>query len=114
MRRFIAILLLLLMPVQFAFAAAAPYCATEKAEAPAHFGHHGHPDDVAPMQDEGKDNGQVPSDCGTCHLGSVQTPALIPALLPPPQAALLWKPSNEQRPQHLQEPSERPPRPSLA
>jgi hypothetical protein len=113
MRRLIAIVLLLLLPVQFAFAAAAPYCALEKSEAPVHFGHHEHPDDVPPATSDDKDEGGNSDDCSICHFASAQPPASIAATAfsQPPSLESL---PNDRQPQHLQEPSERPPRTSLA
>ena len=102
------------MPVQFAFAAAAPYCALEKAEAPVHFGHHEHPDDVAPAPVDSKDDAGTPDNCGVCHLGSAQTPASMASIAELPRAESLRALPDDRQPQHLQEPSERPPRASLA
>lgn len=113
-RRVFALLLLLLLPLQFAFAVAAPYCALEKVTVASHFGHHEHPDAPASKPAKhGSEQGKV-HECGICHLGSVQVHpavALIPAL---PAASTLGAPPADRRPQHLQEPTERPPRPSLA
>ena len=114
MRRLFALLLLLLMPVQFAFAAAAPYCALEKAEVAAHFGHHEHPDAPAPAKDDGKDRSPIADDCGVCHLGSAQAPLSIAATFTLIQAELMRAALDHQRPHHLQEPTDRPPRTSLA
>lgn len=114
MRRLFAILLLLLMPVQFAFAAAAPYCAMEKIETPTHFGHHEHADNAGPSEADGKDGLKVTADCEICHLASAQTPAAVALVVGLTQAALVRALPNDRQPQHLQEPSERPPRFSLA
>lgn len=42
MRRWLTILLLLVLPVQFAWSAAAAYCQHEQVPAKAHIGHHAH------------------------------------------------------------------------
>lgn len=114
MRRVIAIFLLLLMPVQFAFAAAAPYCALEKVETQVHFGHHEHGDNVIPVPDDRKSDSTSPDDCGICHLASAQTPASAASTGVVRQAALPHPLPDGRRPQHIQEPTERPPRTSLA
>ena len=66
MRRWLAILLLLLLPAQATWAAAAGYCAHGAASAASHFGHHapeahGHADDPA------QDATAAGHDCGHCH-----------------------------------------------
>ena len=114
MRRFFALFLLLLLPLQFAFAAAAPYCALEKVKVASHFGHHEHSDASAPEPaDDGSEKWKL-DDCGVCHLGSGQvhpSVASIPAL---PLGGTLRPLPDGRQPQHLQEPTERPPRTSLA
>lgn len=114
MYRVLAILLIVLLPAQSAFAVASAYCATEKVETPAHFGHHQHADElpvVNPVEDE---PAALEVHCAVCHLACpmLQAPdraiasASLVAFGPPPAGA----PSAE----HLQEPTERPPRPALA
>lgn len=114
MRRLVALFLLLLLPLQFAFAAAAPYCAMEKVETPTHFGHHDHVADAALAQDEGKNDSSVSGDCGICHLASAQTAPSDASANPEAHAALVKALPDLRRPQHVQEPSERPPRSTLA
>ena len=113
-RRFFSVCLLLLLPLQFAFAAAAPYCALEKVKAPSHFGHHEHADVPAPAPVDQGDERVNLDNCGVCHLGSAQVHpvvASIPVLLP----VVTMRPLlDDRQPQHLQEPTERPPRISLA
>lgn len=113
-RRFFALFLLFLLPLQFAFAAAAPYCALEKVNVAPHFGHHEHPDAPAPEPaDDGGDKVKL-HDCGICHLNSGQVhPAVASIVALPPAGKLRALPDGRQ-PQHLQEPTERPPRTSLA
>jgi len=68
MRRALAILLLLLLPLQAAFAAAAGYCdhARESSQA-GHFGHHPHQHDVS-LDQGGSTGSDIDPDCGFCHL----------------------------------------------
>jgi hypothetical protein len=78
MRRWLAVLLLVLLPVQFSWAAVAGFCA-HSASAPAHGGHHdhavhGHADSAASQSavgDETASTAGAPStpgtDCGHCH-----------------------------------------------
>lgn len=93
MRRFILSLLLVLLPLQFSWAAAAAYCGHETGAAAQHFGHHDHrhagaPGEVskqdtakqdAAEQDAAKQGASKDSlskvgnlhdaDCGMCHFG---------------------------------------------
>lgn len=115
MRRFLATLLLLLLPIQFAFASAAGYCGLEKVEAPPHFGHHDHPDavPVPDPQDDG-DSGKVEKECGVCHLGCSQIQAPVSPIAAMPITRFAPPLGDDRNPDHPQEPSERPPRISLA
>ena len=77
MSRLLAIFLALVLPMQFAWAAAATYCPHEPPSVKAaHFGHHEHEhkSDVQPAVD-----GKVAldDDCGICH--AVGTPAVVPS-----------------------------------
>lgn len=75
--RFLATLVLLLVvPLQLAFAAGAEYCETGKSHA-SHFGHHAHAaQDVEGNPDVDPDGGQSPAkDCSFCHLGCSQIQA---------------------------------------
>ncbi|MDR7336188.1 MAG: cation efflux protein, CzcI family [Roseateles sp.] len=83
MRRWLTILLLFVLPVQFAWSAAAAYCQHEEVAGIAHFGHHAH-DHAASSHGGGKLSGagekssdQSPAkgmklvgdnDCSFCHL----------------------------------------------
>jgi hypothetical protein len=92
MRRFLALLLLVLLPLNAAFAAAAGYCQHQKESSQAaHFGHHVHQHDRA--ADKSGDTGtQIDPDCGFCHLSfSSFVPALSPTLgdNSPPQLVAL-------------------------
>jgi hypothetical protein len=89
MRRWLSILLLVLLPLQFTWAAAAGYCQHEKAVKAWHIGHHEHQ-----HQDEaGQAHAKVKTsdgalgakladtDCNVCHLSNVQPlPMVVPVL----------------------------------
>lgn len=69
MRRFLAILVLFVLPLQWSFAAVAEYCQHETAPAAqSHLGHHGK-QTVDRSAEPGKDKSGVPSDfdCPMCH-----------------------------------------------
>ena len=74
MRRWLAILLLVLLPTQMSWAAVADYCAHESGAAADHVGHHDHAThgqalaDAADVHDA--DDGAASAadiDCGHCH-----------------------------------------------
>ena len=79
-RRFLALVLIALLPLQFSWAAAASYCEHETAET-GHFGHHDHPQhagldggygplvdrDASPDAAGDPASGAVGADCGHCH-----------------------------------------------
>jgi hypothetical protein len=80
-RRFLTILLLALLPLQFSWAAVASYCGHEAQVGVEHFGHHEHqhhadtneaagldasPDGASDAGD-GKAPGAMDLDCGHCH-----------------------------------------------
>jgi len=84
MRRWLAVFLLLLLPLQFSWAAVASYCAHEGDAGGGHFGHHdhgGHGHGIAGLADEAVDDEAVTDegeagaassaeadiDCGHCH-----------------------------------------------
>lgn len=77
MRRWLAIVLLALLPLQFSWAAVAAYCAHEAGGS--HVGHHEHqhhgvatPDTAADGDDAQADTklpGAADADCGHCHGG---------------------------------------------
>lgn len=75
MRRLLAIFLLILLPLQAAWVAAAPYCGHEPSAAVEHVGHHQHAHeshDAAPSAaeagaDQGLFTGLVDLDCHSCH-----------------------------------------------
>lgn len=79
MRRLLFVFLLIALPFQFTWAAAAGYCQHENAAGAGHFGHHGHQHQVKTKT--GSDGASVDKksglpgddpDCALCHLGCVQ------------------------------------------
>ena len=76
-------LLLLILPIQFAWASATSYCRHETGQATKHFGHHEHQHHHA-QDGASEDTKAVPAtgadtDCGMCQLGVAQP---IPATPP--------------------------------
>ena len=89
MRRWLIVSLMLLMQVQFVWAAAAAYCGHEpNADASAHFGHHEHRHQGADLQGAekaGKGIASLHLDCESCHFGTsvnLPPPAITIAELP--------------------------------
>ena len=85
MRRWIFLLLLAVLPLQFAQGAAAAYCAHEKAVTNKHVGHHEHEHQGAGMAsstdvDSIDDTGAADPDCEYCHLGCAQPIGSIASL----------------------------------
>lgn len=68
MRRWFAILLLMFLPLQSLWAAAAPYCAHEESPKSMHVGHHAHEHQDSDA-DQDSSNGPAAShaDCHVCH-----------------------------------------------
>ena len=103
MRRLIAIFLLALLPLQFSWAAVAPYCGHEEQVDAAHFGHHEHQHhteaggsadadadagaDADPNTTAAVNADQAPAamdlDCPHCH-GSFSVMPALPSALPGP------------------------------
>ncbi len=78
-RRFCLLFLLVILPFQFAWGAAAGYCGHEKTAGAGHFGHHGHQHKAKADTDGeavAKKVGAIADDpdCAMCHLGCVQPP----------------------------------------
>lgn len=74
MRRFLILLFMFALPLQFAYGAAARYCGHEKGANVSHFGHHAHvhqtdSPDIGSLASLG--DGEDP-DCDYCHLGCAQ------------------------------------------
>ncbi len=108
MKRFFAILLMLILPLQFSFAAASAYCADEANVAVEHYGHHAHEGKQAPPDPDTTKKSAGEPECGACHLGcaKLQTAALIvgspdstlPVEVAPLLSAAQYQPSPLQRP----------------
>ncbi|NBQ10090.1 MAG: hypothetical protein EBU47_11360 [Betaproteobacteria bacterium] len=92
MKKFLAIFLLVLLPLQFSWAAVAGYCQHEAGVTANHPGHHTHDHQAADNHESGKDGTAstgVHHDCATCHLGcaaaltsDLKTPASLGFPLP--------------------------------
>jgi hypothetical protein len=122
MRRWLLILLIAVLPLQFSWAAAASYCEHEEVQAGmAHFGHHQHQHHEAGCGDSahGADHGHdqaakkspldIDSDCSFCHLGGTAVP--VAALDTPPAVAPPWVAVNPKLPgSHIPPGLERPDR----
>jgi len=76
MRRWIAIVMLVFLPVQFSWAAVANYCGHETGAAANHIGHHDHAGHSHATKDadpgdkgkaDGTASGAFDLDCGHCH-----------------------------------------------
>lgn len=84
MKRLLALLIAVLLPLQLSWAVAATYCEHETtAQGAQHFGHHAHVHADAKPAGLGKLAADL--DCSFCHAGSV---ASLPGLEAPPLAAL--------------------------
>jgi hypothetical protein len=75
MCKWLAILLLVLMPLQLSWAAVGAYCQHERGQAASHAGHHTHEHQSQAESDvPAGEKGVMPSadaDCVTCHAGCV-------------------------------------------
>jgi hypothetical protein len=85
MRRFLSVVLMLVLMLQATWSAAAEVCQHEPVKAEAHFGHHVHLDADEPAH--GGSGPQVPHlDCVGCHGGMCAVllgwPAAVPATVP--------------------------------
>ena len=128
MHRIFAIVLLVLLPLQFSWAAVASYCGHETQAGAEHFGHHDHQhhgdagdagsgagldanSDVNSDAVDGKAPGAMDLDCGHCH-GTCSMMLNLPLVLPgalstaPPIATLdepggAHAPTRPERPQWL-------------
>jgi hypothetical protein len=72
MRKWLAVFLLLVIPMQFTWAATSAYCLHETGIATKHLGHHGHQHQAKAgelsQSEKPKSNG-FDLDCGNCHAG---------------------------------------------
>ena len=114
MRRFIAILLLMLVPLQAAFGAAANYCQDERAEVASHFGHHEH--EGAPVVVDTSEEGSswTEADCQICHLASAQAAVSFEAAVCLNAQNVIHPPETAAQTDHPQHPFDRPPKLALA
>ncbi|MBT9455345.1 MAG: hypothetical protein IV097_01860 [Burkholderiaceae bacterium] len=85
MRRYMLIVLLIVLPFQFCWAAAATYCSHESNASVSHFGHHGHQHRADGHADTGKNVKAkiapivLDDDCSVCH--SCAAPSILPSVL---------------------------------
>ncbi len=108
MKKTLAILLMLVLPMQFAFAVAATYCEGEVATTSKHYGHHEHDIAQALAKSDTSDNQLGHAECGVCHLGCAKffsatlTVGMLVSELPVHASVLLaaaqFQPSPLQRP----------------
>jgi len=94
MRRFIAILLLVLLPLEFSWAAVTSYCGSETGAAADHIGHHDHAshcqggklaDPGSKNNADGASSPESGADCGHCHgscVGMIDVVSPFEPLLP--------------------------------
>lgn len=115
MKRLFAILLMLILPLQFSFAAASAYCEDEVAVVTTeHYGHHDHGDAHAPVKPDADEKSAGHAECGVCHLGCAKllnaplTLGIFESDLPTDVPLLL------SAAQHQPSPLQRPPIASLA
>jgi len=109
MRRWISILLLVMMPLQLGWAALGSFCQHESGEQAQHLGHHAHQHDDAQHEDSAHAEGAAYADCNSCIAGSLVplgTSLLLPTL---PSADLFVS----REPQPLFRPSSPPERPVI-
>lgn len=86
MRRWLAILFMVLIPFQLGWAAVSAYCQHESGAAADHLGHHEHRH-VGDDRDFGSDAGAAHVDCGFCHAAgaaALTSSAHSPVLDSPP------------------------------
>jgi len=113
MRRRLVVFILLVLPFQFIWAAAAPYCAHETAAAASkHPGHHQHihqgGSDVAKAGDDGAGSGTNHTDCASCHAGAAATLPLPAADLTATPREVLREPTGPHYRSHTPSGPERP------
>lgn len=92
MRRWLPLLLIALLPLQFTWAATAAYCQHERTANTQHIGHHEHEHkDRAEQSVSSKEKAEkssvlsskvADSDCGYCHLSNAKPMAMAASKLP--------------------------------
>ena len=111
MKKLLLILLLTILPIQYAWSMAAVYCQHEPAKV-SHFGHHGHEHQAQSDEDPDHDKPvKVHSDCEVCHHavqasvledgGGVVQPLAQWHAAPPLTDYLSYIPDGPQRPNWL-------------
>lgn len=106
MRRYLVILLLVLLPFQMTWSAVGVYCQHEQGIAAKHVGHHDH------QHKQGKQSskaaGGVDADCNYCHVGSVNLPSASSLLATPTVSLLISLPVLPSLPSAVPHKPERP------
>lgn len=94
MRRWLAIFLLVLLPLQLSWAAAAPYCQHETGAAVQHFGHHEHKHHQGSADTTDVPSFAADSDCAACNAGCAAATVTVPSLAldAAPPALAPWYP----------------------
>jgi hypothetical protein len=111
-KKLILILLLVFVPLQFAWAAAGAYCQHEQGMSSFHFGHHAHSHEGKPDAADSKTkSSKVHLDCHSCHatasaiLVDATTLTLLPSVLeyfePRPISYSSFIPDGPRRPDRL-------------
>lgn len=85
MRRWILLLLLVLMPHQAVWSSTAPYCGHESQGSVAHFGHHQHSHRAVAVESEVPPPAFVDLDCATCHFSKFTPIAELVVIAQPPE-----------------------------
>ncbi|ODU57073.1 MAG: hypothetical protein ABT02_18465 [Comamonadaceae bacterium SCN 68-20] len=91
MRRLVLICMMLLLPIQWTWAAAAAYCAHESSAAARHIGHHEHVHKASAAEGSKKASiaaGALDLDCDYCHLSAAQWLPALHDVLPPAMGAV--------------------------
>jgi hypothetical protein len=70
MKRLLVFLLLLALPLQYAWAVAGAYCTHEQSFATSHFGHHPHQHQTQGDEDPTGSGLKIHTDCASCHVGT--------------------------------------------
>lgn len=84
MKKLLLIFLLVILPFQFSWAAAAAYCQHEEGQTVQHFGHHSHQHQAKADKTEGQSGSlQTDTDCGYCHLSCQASVPAAPPDIPP-------------------------------
>ncbi|MFC7299500.1 cation efflux protein, CzcI family [Herminiimonas aquatilis] len=83
MKRLLIIFMLIVVPLQLSWAAAAVYCEHETNPKTVHFGHHEHKHIASADElktDISKSASAVDGDCTSCHLGGVALLTITPSI----------------------------------